>query len=63
MRYSAGEKDDKTPPVTWCPDCNRCVPAVREAAKDKGAYLLEVSVGSSEGMSLCAGRALGRSHM
>eukprot|EP00892_Ulva_mutabilis_P012234 jgi/Ulvmu1/9383/UM051_0010.1 len=45
--WTAGAKDDKSPPTTWCPDCNRCVPAAREAAKEAGAYLLEVSVGPS----------------
>lgn len=31
--------------VSWCPDCVRCGPAVKEVMADKKAALLEVLVG------------------
>ena len=47
---AADAKDDRQPPSTWCPDCNRCVPAVKDVAEKRKAFLLEVSVGPKKGV-------------
>lgn len=36
---------DPTTGVSWCPDCVRCSPAVKNVMADKKASLLEVLVG------------------
>lgn len=48
---AADAKDDRQPPSTWCSDCNRCVPAVKDVAEKRKAFLLEVSVGPKKGVT------------
>ena len=45
---AAGLKDDRKPATSWCPDCNRAVPGVEEAANEAKVRLLKVVVGSKE---------------
>lgn len=45
---AAGLKDDRKPATSWCPDCNRAVPGVEEAAKKAKVHLLKVVVGTKE---------------
>ena len=45
---AAGLKDDHKPATSWCPDCNRAVPGVEEAANEAKVRLLKVVVGSKE---------------
>lgn len=48
-RLTAGTQPLPPLAADWCPDCVRCMPAVRQVVAAEGGVLVEVDVGPREG--------------